>query len=94
MQLTCDSSLRCIQVIAGVLGRAGEEGQRRRLEDAANNIVTWLPPPNLGKPFEARDKEENAKKAEARLLNNEDNYEEQPTQIEFQQSRDFDTDDL
>ena len=29
-----DDSLRCVQVIAGVLGRAGEEGQRRRLEKA------------------------------------------------------------
>jgi hypothetical protein len=43
-------SLRCIQVIAGVLGRAGEEGQRKRLEAAKTGEVTWLPPPGLGKP--------------------------------------------
>ena len=29
-----DDSLRCVQVVAGVLGRAGEEGQARRLEKA------------------------------------------------------------
>jgi small subunit ribosomal protein S2 len=80
-------------VIAGVLGRAGEEGQKRRLEDAANNIVTWLPPENLGKPFEERDKEEAAKKKEAELLKAEE-VDEQPTQSEFQRMRDFDTDDL
>ena len=43
-------SLRCIQVIAGVLGRAGEEGQRKRLEAAKTGEVTWQPPPGLGKP--------------------------------------------
>ena len=44
-------SLRCIQVIAGVLGRAGEEGQRKRLEAAKTGEVTWQPPPGLGKPL-------------------------------------------
>jgi small subunit ribosomal protein S2 len=43
-------SLRCIQVIAGVLGRAGEEGQRKRLDAAKTGEVTWQPPPGLGKP--------------------------------------------
>jgi small subunit ribosomal protein S2 len=37
-------------VIAGVLGRAGEEGQRKRLEAAKSGEVTWLPPRGLGKP--------------------------------------------
>lgn len=45
-------SLRCVQLIAGVLGRAGEIGQRKRLEAAKRGDVTWLPPPGLGKPFE------------------------------------------
>ncbi|KAB8292938.1 hypothetical protein EYC80_007302 [Monilinia laxa] len=48
-----DDSLRCIQLIAGVLGRAGEEGQRKRLEAAKEGIVTWLPPPDLGEPVTA-----------------------------------------
>lgn len=55
-------SLRCIQVIAGVLGRAGEEGQRKRLEAARTGEVTWLPPPGLGKPVT---EEEKAKEAAA-----------------------------
>ncbi|KAF9636263.1 Ribosomal protein S2 [Lasiodiplodia theobromae] len=36
-----DDSLRCTNVIAGVLGRAGEEGQRLRLEAARQGIVTY-----------------------------------------------------
>ena len=43
-------SLRCIQVIAGVLGRAGESGQQKRLEAAATGNVTWDPPEGLGAP--------------------------------------------
>ncbi|KAL8710471.1 MAG: hypothetical protein Q9220_004903 [cf. Caloplaca sp. 1 TL-2023] len=38
-----DDSLRCVQLIAGVLGRAGEEGQRRRRERAKRGEVTYLP---------------------------------------------------
>lgn len=37
-------SLRSVSVIAGVLGRAGENGQKRRLADAARGIVTWYAP--------------------------------------------------
>ena len=54
-------SLRCIQLIAGVLGRAGEAGQAKRKEAAARNEVTWLPPPGLGKPVT----EEDIRRAEA-----------------------------
>jgi small subunit ribosomal protein S2 len=56
-------SLRCIQVIAGVLGRAGEKGQQKRLEAAKRGEITWLPPPGLGKPIT---EEEKAKEATAR----------------------------
>lgn len=38
-----DDSLRCVQLIAGVLGRAGEEGQRRRQARAKNGEVTYQP---------------------------------------------------
>jgi small subunit ribosomal protein S2 len=48
-------SLRCIQVIAGVLGRAGEEGQKKRLEAAKTGEVTWLPPEGLGRPTTEED---------------------------------------
>ncbi|KAG9246162.1 ribosomal protein S2, flavodoxin-like domain-containing protein [Calycina marina] len=51
-----DDSLRCMQVIAGVLGRAGEAGQKRRLAAAESGEVTWLPPPNLGAPVSEAEK--------------------------------------
>ena len=38
-----DDSLRCVQVIAGVLGRAGEEGQTRRIEMAQQGSITYTP---------------------------------------------------
>ena len=40
-------SLRCIQVIAGVLGRAGEAGQKQRLAAAAEGNITYRPAKNL-----------------------------------------------
>jgi len=36
-----DDSLRCVQVIAGVLGRAGQEGQRKRLEQSQNGDLPY-----------------------------------------------------
>ncbi|KZM25026.1 uncharacterized protein EKO05_0009445 [Ascochyta rabiei] len=45
-----DDSLRCIQVIAGVLGRAGEAGQKRRLAAAARGHVTYRPVEGLIAP--------------------------------------------
>ena len=38
-----DDSLRCVQVIAGVLGNAGKEGQERRREAATEGYVTYQP---------------------------------------------------
>ncbi len=38
-----DDSLRCVQVIAGALGRAGQEGQRNRGEKAMEGNVTYTP---------------------------------------------------
>lgn len=40
-------SLRCIQVIAGVLGRAGETGQKQRLAAAAQGNITYQPAQGL-----------------------------------------------
>ena len=40
-----DDSLRCVQVIAGALGRAGEEGQTNRSEKAMGGHVTYTPTP-------------------------------------------------
>lgn len=36
-----DDSMRCVQLIAGVLGRAGEEGQANRREMAQEGTVTY-----------------------------------------------------
>jgi len=41
------ASLRCIQVIAGVLGRAGEAGQKQRLAAAARGDITYRPATGL-----------------------------------------------
>ncbi|KAI2470739.1 hypothetical protein F4781DRAFT_421135 [Annulohypoxylon bovei var. microspora] len=39
-----DDSLRCLAVIGSVLGRAGETGQNRRLDDAKKGVVAWDTP--------------------------------------------------
>ncbi|KAI0202111.1 hypothetical protein F4808DRAFT_449836 [Astrocystis sublimbata] len=44
-----DDSLRCLAVIGGVLGRAGEAGHKRRLEDAKLGIVNWETPADVKK---------------------------------------------
>ncbi|MCJ1394737.1 37S ribosomal protein, mitochondrial [Xylographa bjoerkii] len=38
-----DDSLRCVQVIAGVLGKAGQEGQLRRTEKAKKGEISYTP---------------------------------------------------
>ena len=38
-----DDSLRCVQVIAGVLGRAGEEGKMKRKAKAKEGVITYTP---------------------------------------------------
>lgn len=46
------NSIRCVQVIAGVLGRAGEEGRARRLEAADQGEYTFVPAKKLHMPGE------------------------------------------
>ena len=48
--LLISHSLRCIQVIAGVLGRAGEAGQKQRLALAEKGRITYSPARNLEIP--------------------------------------------
>lgn len=49
-----DDSLRCVQVIAGVLGRAGEEGQKRRLQLAGQGVTTYPATHGLDPPKEEK----------------------------------------
>ncbi|XXH01807.1 T-complex protein 1 subunit eta [Hypoxylon texense] len=39
-----DDSLRCLAVIGSVLGRAGEAGHKRRMDDAKKGVVEWKTP--------------------------------------------------
>ncbi|KAK4652870.1 hypothetical protein QC762_503230 [Podospora pseudocomata] len=66
-----DDSLRSVALIAGVLGRAGERGQQRRLADAEQGVVKWQTPKDvfsfIGKVNakirrEAEEKQENMQK--------------------------------
>jgi len=45
-----DDSLRCVQVIAGVLGRAGEEGMQKRIAAAHMGMTTYPPTDDLVLP--------------------------------------------
>jgi small subunit ribosomal protein S2 len=45
-----DDSLRCVQVLAGALGRAGEAGQARRLADARTGHINYEPRHGLEMP--------------------------------------------
>ncbi|KAI3393722.1 hypothetical protein diail_3767 [Diaporthe ilicicola] len=56
-----DDSLRSVSVIAGVLGRAGERGQERRMAEAKKGICTWRNPSEIERFME----DKKAKKANA-----------------------------
>ncbi|KAF2870995.1 ribosomal protein S2, flavodoxin-like domain-containing protein [Massariosphaeria phaeospora] len=58
-----DDSIRCIQVIAGVLGRAGELGQKQRFDAAAKGVITYRPAKDLTMPEQdtSKDKAPKAK---------------------------------
>jgi hypothetical protein len=45
--LTEGYSLRSVTLLAGVLGRAGERGQQRRLADANDGVCTWETPSDV-----------------------------------------------
>ncbi|KAI6363663.1 hypothetical protein MCOR25_005840 [Pyricularia grisea] len=74
-----DDSLRSMAVIAGVLGRAGELGQKRRLADAKGGQVHWENPADVARFLDAlnrdaieatRQQMEVEVKEEQRLLEN------------------------
>ena len=45
-----DDSIRSVSLIAGVLGRAGQEGQQNRRKAAQEGRATYLPPQGIAKP--------------------------------------------
>ncbi|KAB5575381.1 ribosomal protein S2 [Coniochaeta sp. 2T2.1] len=62
-----DDSLRTATVIAGVLGKAGQRGQARRLKDAALGEVTWRNPVEISKFLEIQAMIKHAEDEAARL---------------------------
>ncbi|KAK5172934.1 uncharacterized protein LTR77_003056 [Saxophila tyrrhenica] len=67
-----DDSQRCVQVICGALGRAGEEGQKMRLGRARQGVVVSMPSHGLNPPTEGQaerdlELEERARLAEAAI---------------------------
>lgn len=59
-----DDSLRCTQVIAGVLGRAGEEGKMERFSKAFRGKIDYAHEHNLYPPGEGGEEGEDAAEAE------------------------------
>lgn len=63
-----DDSLRCVQVIAGVLGRAGQEGQEVRKMKAGRGIVDYRQNHGLEPPSEEDEEAKQKKEKEQSLL--------------------------
>ncbi len=61
-----DDSLRSVALIAGVLSRAGEIGQKRRLRDAEAGIVTWETPVEVAHYMDQRSRRSSGAAAESR----------------------------
>jgi len=70
-----DDSLRCVQVLAGALGRAGEEGQRQRLASAKKGYITYEPRHHLEMP--TKEEVEASKRGEAGAKSQHDEIEEE-----------------
>lgn len=83
-------SLRCIQVIAGVLGRAGEAGTKQRLEAADRGVITYRPAQGLRVPGEDEDGNPAPTPAEAKPLEQEsiENAEEIEAKLDAAQTHD------
>lgn len=63
-----DDSLRSVQLIAGVLGRAGQEGQSARLEKAKRRIVDYRQDHGLSPPSKESEETRTKREKEQSLL--------------------------
>lgn len=70
-----DDSLRCVQVVAGALGRAGEAGQAKRLADARQGHIPYEPRHGLSMP--TREEVEASKRGEEGVNSQHDEVEEE-----------------
>lgn len=70
-----DDSLRSIAVICGVLGRAAQQGQARRLEAAATGIIEWENPTDITKFFQKETQDREATEAAKQEAANEQQIE-------------------
>ncbi|KAH7154909.1 ribosomal protein S2, flavodoxin-like domain-containing protein [Dactylonectria estremocensis] len=78
-----DDSLRSIAVIAGVLGRAGEAGLKRRLDEAAKGQVAWSNPEDLDRHIikETKAALEERKEVMGRMQHNVEGFTEEEQKI-------------
>jgi hypothetical protein len=60
--------LRSVTLLAGVLGRAGERGQQRRLADANDGVCTWQTPLDVRHFIQKDATQKENEKHEARVL--------------------------
>ncbi|KAK6442986.1 hypothetical protein LTR95_000699 [Oleoguttula sp. CCFEE 5521] len=77
-----DDSLRCVQVIAGALGRAGEEGQAQRLARAQAGHVDYAATHGLEMP--TKDEFDAAKRAQRGISEHDEDAEEDELLFEAQ----------
>ncbi|KAI2635905.1 37S ribosomal protein MRP4 [Hypomontagnella submonticulosa] len=68
-----DDSLRCLAVIGSVLGRAGETGHQRRIDDAQKGIVAWKTPLDVAN-FMALERAQADRAAEAQTQRQKEAY--------------------
>ncbi|KAH7137978.1 37S ribosomal protein MRP4, mitochondrial precursor [Dendryphion nanum] len=77
-----DDSHRCTQVIAGVLGRAGEAGQKQRLEAAEKGEVTYSHTLGLVLPEEFQEKDSEMESGLKQVLQKDERLEKNDKEIE------------
>ncbi|RMZ13994.1 hypothetical protein D0860_02289 [Hortaea werneckii] len=79
-----DDSLRSVQMIAGVLGRAGQEGQQIRRESAAEGVVNYRQDHGLEPPSRESDEAKQRREKEQSLLAGADAFEVSEAALEME----------